>query len=848
MSPRFAALAVVVAIVAAGLAAPVTGSAAPLRAAISPSGARMLARCPWVAASREGIGTPSELANEVVAKMTLAQKVGFVSLGNGHDVENFNTGVPSLCIPELTLSDGPSGLAGLLTGVTQLPAPLGVAASFDPALAEAEGHVLGAEARAKGIDVVQAPDLNLARVPLGGRNFETFGEDPLLSADLGVAEIRGIQGTGVMAMVKHFTAYTQETARARLDQVVSERSLAEVYDLPFQAAVEGARVAAVMCSTGLLNGVRDCDDTQVYATLRSWGFTGFVRSDLRAVPDAAPAFEAGLDLLKSSSTPSLLTLVRSGELPVPELNRAVHAVLSEMFAFGLIARPRDLHVDRAVDARSHAAVALRAAEESAVLLKNESAVLPLSPREGSVAVIGADAVTPLTAGRGSSHVVAPFIVSPLASLRSALGPKVIVTYARGEPTTLNLGGLHDASVVSKTTIPAEPRGRAPGAGDGGADLAIEAAANVTNAIITADAPGVGRGWSHWRATVRVRHSGEFEVSVRDIGDAWFYLDGRRIISSPGLHARVVATAIVKLRTGRRYTFSARWFSVIHQAPPAFGLVDVSPAIDAAVRAARLARVALVVAGEPSTEGADQSSFELPGDENLLIERVAAANPRTIVILNTANAVLMPWLAHVRAVLEAWYPGEEDGRALAALLTGRVDPSGRLPITFPAAPSAQPAATASSFPGVDDRVAFGVGPAALDVGYRWYDARGVAPLFAFGDGLDYTTFRFSSFDAHRDGHGVIARAGVTNTGQRTGVDVVECYVRFPPVAGEPPEQLKAFARVRLAPGATRLVTLHIPASALRVFAQGGWRSVAGDYVVAVGSSSRDLALRRTVALN
>lgn len=828
-----------------GFVSPNAAGAAPTRPVFNAATVRALTRCPWVTASRDGIDTPAELADEVIAKMTLAQKVAFVSLRNGNGVENFNTGIPGLCIPALTLSDGPSGLAGLLAGVTQLPAPLGIAASFDPSLAEAEGRVLGAEARTKGIDVVQAPDLNIARVPLGGRNFETFGEDPLLSGELGVAEVKGIQSEGVMALVKHFTAYTQETARARLDQDVPARALAEIYDAPFQAAVQGAHPAAVMCSTGLLNGVRDCDDAQLYATLRSWGFKGFVRSDLRAVPEAAPAFKAGLDLLKSRSTPSLLTLARSGGLPLRDLNRAARAILTEMFAFGLVAHPRGVHVDRVADTAAHAAVALRAAEESAVLLKNDG-VLPLSTHEGSVAIIGSDAAAPLTAGRGSSHVVAPFVLTPLNLLRSALGSEATITYVPGEPTSLNLGGLHGASLVSKTTLPAEPPIRA-GRDNGGADLTIEAAANVTNAIITADKPGVGRGWSHWRATVRVRRSGEYEVSVRDVGDAWFSLDGRRIISSPGLHAPVDATTIVKLREGRRYTFSARWFTVIHQPPPSFGLVDVTPAINAAVLAARKASVALVFAGEPSTEGADQGSLNLPGDENLLIQRVADANPRTVVILNTANAVLMPWLKDVSAVLETWFPGEEDGRAVAALLTGRVDPSGRLPISFPASPLKQPAASAASFPGVDDVVHFGAGPAALDVGYRWYEAHGVTPLFGFGDGLDYTTFRFSSFSVRRSARGVVASLDITNTGRRSGVEVAQCYVRFPPTADEPPEQLKAFARVQLAPAETRHVTLQLPASAFEVFTQDHWHDVSGDYVIAVGSSSQDLAFQQAVAL-
>lgn len=826
------------------LATPLASASPPARRlALAP----LATRCPWVAASRRHAATPARLAGEVLARMTLAQKVGYVTLGNGHDIENFDTGVASLCLPALTLSDGPSGLAGLLTRVTQLPAPLAVAASFDPSLARAVGGVLGAEARVKGIDVVQAPDLNLARVALGGRNFETYGEDPLLASVLGAATVEGIQRHGVMAMVKHFTAYTQETARARLDQQVTRRALEEVYDAPFRAALVVGHAAALMCATGLVNGVRACSDRALYATLHSWGFHGIVRSDLRAVLRPAPAFATGLDLLKSNATPPLARLVRAHVLPVRDLNRAVRTVLTEMFSYGLVAHPRAVRADASATTPGHAAVALRAAEESAVLLKDAGGVLPLSRHAGSVAVIGADAATPVTAGRGSSEVIAPFVLSPLTSLRAALGGRVRVTYQPGEPARLGLGGLHAISVQSSTTFPVA---RTAGSGrdvNGGADLAIEAAANVTDAIITASVPGHGRGWSHWRATVRVRHSGDYEVSTRDVGDAWFSLDGRRLLASPGLHAPVDSTTVVHLRARRDYTFSATWFSVIHEPPPAFGLVDVTADIARAVRAARAARVAVVFADEPSTEGADQTSFDLPGDQNLLIEKVAAANPRTIVVLNTANAVAMPWLGAVSAVLEDWYPGEEGGRAVAALLTGRVDPSGRLPITFPASPRAQPTASIRDFPGVDDVAHFGTGAAALEIGYRWYLAHGVTPLFAFGFGLDYTTFHYARLRLATTASALRVATVVTNTGHRAGVAVVQCYVRFPAAAHEPPESLKAFERVTIAPGASRRVTLVVPTSSLRVYERGRWRSVAGTYTLGVGSSSEDLPLSRTVTL-
>ena len=366
--------------------------------------------CPWVRESAHHFESPSELADQVIAKMTLLEKAKFVTLSDGHDIENFNIGVPSLCIPPLTLTDGPDGIAGRTTGGTQLPAAIGIAASFDSSLAYATGQLLGQEAKAKGLDVVQGPDLNIARVPLSGRIFESFGEDPYLTSVLGVANIEGIQSTGAMALAKHFTAYSQETARARIDQIVTPRALAELYDAPFEAAVEDAHVAALMCSSGLLNGVPACSSSYVYNTLKSWGFTGFVRSDLRAVRYPAIAFRAGLDMIKPSSAAFIEKIVLEHLLPVNDLNRAVSTILTQMFAYGIVAHPRDPNVYTVTTTPAHNQVAMRAAEESIVLLKNEGDALPVSTSASSIAVIGSDASTsPVNTGFGSSRVVPPFL-------------------------------------------------------------------------------------------------------------------------------------------------------------------------------------------------------------------------------------------------------------------------------------------------------------------------------------------------------------------------------------------------------------------------------------------------------
>ncbi len=800
--------------------------------------------CPWVGESRRHLASPAALARKVTQRMTLSQKASFVVLSIRGAVENSNIGVPSLCVPALTLTDGPDGVGNVLTGVTQFPAAISVAASFNPAIARSLGAAMGEEARDKGFDVLQGPDLNLARVPLSGRVYEGYGEDPDLISVMGVAAIEGIQSTRVMAEAKHFAGYTQETARGRVNQLISSRVLAELYDPPFRAAVSQAHVASIMCAMGSLNGVNDCSSPFVYATLRSWGFEGFTRTDYRAVRSVASAFAAGLSMVKPGSAPQIIRLVRSGKMSMATLNRAVTAVLTQMFQYGLIAHPRLMALDHKVNLSAHAKVALRAAEAGIVLLKNEYGMLPLTRNVGSIAVIGSDAQTaPFTSGAGSSRVKAPYLIRPLEAIKSAWGPRVKVTYSPGGPRWLELDQLQFINLLSGTPLRRPTRIRTVGE-PGKADLKIDFAEGVTSANATANHPGNTDGWSRWRVVMAAPRSGLYEFSLQEVGDTWFSMNGKVLFASPGLHGPAISTVTVPLVSGRHYTFSARWFRATATTVPKFGIRDVTPEIAAAVAAARKAKVAIVFAGSFSTEGSDQLSLSLVGDANALISAVAAVNPRTIVVLNTGGAVHMPWLGHVQAVLEAWYPGQMDGAAVAEVLSGAVDPSGHLPISFPASETPQPVNIGASYPGINSVVNFS---AALDVGYRWFQTQGVTPLFPFGYGLSYTAFHLSSASLLTIAGGVSVRVNVTNTGSRAGADLVQAYVHYPQSTGEPPLQLRAFAQVALAVGQTRTITLSIPSRGFEVYIQRHFTVEAGSYGIDLGSSSSDLPIHLTTQL-
>ncbi|NNN01290.1 MAG: hypothetical protein HKL86_05615 [Acidimicrobiaceae bacterium] len=818
----------------------VTGTA---QAQSVPHQPKLNSGCRWIAQSLKSHINPSVLAQEVLRQMTLHEKANMLVLVMRPQLENLSDGVPRLCIPELWLSDGPVGLGDGLAGVTQFPSAIGVAASFDPHVASSIGVALAQEARSKGINVVQGTELNLARVAQSGRIFETYGEDPFLTSVMGVANIEGTQSQGVMAMAKHLGAYTQETARLNLNQIVSVRALEELYLAPFRAAVQQAHVASVMCSYGSINGVNSCSDPFLYSSLRSWGFRGFVRSDFHAIPPTAvaKAFRAGLSLIKPATTLDIMYLIETGAISRAVLNRAVLPVLTEMFRFREVGTSRSGNLANRATTASHVATALHAAESSIVLLKNAGAILPLATTK-SIAVIGTDAnQTPMVAGGGSSAVLAPRPVTPLSAIRSVMGSHASVTFASGGPAGVELDSLSGIAVVRGTPLklirpPQTPRTNGKG------DIIIDNNPNITPAVATATSWGKGEGWSSWRMAVRAKATGTYEVAVQQCGDAWFYLNHRPLLSSAGIHSCSQMSTTVHLVAGRSYLFDGHWFSVTGVARPRFGILDVTPDINRAVSVARKAQVAVVFAGDYNSESLDRPNLYLPGDANALIKAVAAVNPHTVVVLNTGGAVLMPWVKQVAGVLEAWYPGQVDGTAVAKVLAGAIDPSGHLPITFPASASATPTESANSFPGVKSVVRFNGG---LDVGYRWYQAHHVTPLFAFGYGLSYTSFSLANPGVTKSRAGYIVSTDVKNTGSTSGAAVVQCYVAYPSAATEPPLQLRGFARVALASGQSKQVSILIPWSGFASYIGHSFVTVHGHYGISIGQSSTSLPLHLSV---
>lgn len=790
--------------------------------------------------------TGTDRIARLVAAMTLDEKVSMLrGAGDPDGVAGagYLPGVPRLGVPALRFTDGPAGVR-TNRPATALPAPLALAATFDVDLARQYGRVIALEARAHGQHVLLGPAVNLARVPQAGRNFETFGEDPLLTSRLAVAEIEGLQGGGVIAAVKHFVAANQEAGRGTLDVRVGARALREGELLPFEAAVD-AGVGAVVTSESLLDGTPASEHGMLLTDVlkRQWNFRGFVVSAWGTARAAGPALLAGLDVEMPRGTQfaGMNAAVTAGQVPAAAIDDAVTRILRQMDRAGLLpdggAPPSPPSL---ADVRAHAQAAREIAAAGAVLLRNEGDVLPLRREDlASVLVIGPTAERPLVGGGGRARVTPVTAESALVALRRRAGAGQV----RFEPG-LDLDGV---------TVPAEVLGGEPI--DATRGLGLPAGTTRTwNATLRAPADGTytlmlqaDRG----QATLQIDDQLVIGESAEPAPGTGLYLDGvfgglfppSSLETAAGLQTMGVTRV---LERGREYAIVVTATAPANR-PQHLRLAWVTPdamraRVADAVAAARTARVAIVFAHDEGAEGRDRGSLALPAEQDALIAAVAAVNPRTVVVLNTGGPVLMPWLPRVKAVLQTWYAGQDGGPATAAMLTGDLSPGGRLPMTFPRRLEDTPTFAPERYPGIEGRVEY---EESLFGGYRGYDQTRVAPLFPFGHGLSYTRFSYGGVSARADDAQAAVTFTVRNTGGRAGSEVAQIYVEPPtgaPVA-LPVRVLAGFVRVTLRPGESRTVTVPLDDRALSYWseADGRWIRV-GHRPFVVGSSSRDVRLR------
>ncbi|MGW0336930.1 beta-glucosidase [Streptomyces sp. NPDC003011] len=819
------------------------------------------------AAASQRIRQARGRAEKRVAELTLDEKLQLVH-GTGrpsritpNGTAGKVSGVPRLGIPDLVMADGPNGVGNGSQGVTAFAAAVSMAASWDPDLLSRLGRAMGNEHAAKGHGVALTPTVNILRLPHWGRSFETFGEDPYLSAQLAVAQIAGIHDSGVLATVKHLAANNQENNRWQVDTVVGERALREIYLPAFEAAVASG-VLVVMTAYNKVNGHFAGENHHLVTEIlkNDWGFAGFTVSDWAATHDATASALAGLDVeMPHGPLPQypkhygdeLAAAVKSGAVPLARLDDMVIRVLTAMEAVGLIHPQRQGHVDAPAATTEHRDLARRAVAAGTVLLRNEHQALPLTTELSSIAVIGAAADTaPVVTGGGSALVRAQDVVTPLRGIEARAGAGIDVRYSPGTAGTGMLPPLPAPILRSQAGSHGWDAQYFPTADHSGAATTVQ----VEPAIDTQLAAGraLAGVWSaRWTTTFTPETTGPHRFTLDASGYATLRLgdsaehinDGRDL--STVEHLTVHLTADVPLSIELDYRAE-----LLEKRIPRVGVGMLPPdpeLLQHAVATAAASDVAVVVVNDLRTEGSDVPSLALPGDQDDLIRAVATANPRTVVVLHTAGPVLMPWLDQVAAVVEAWYPGQENGTGLADVLFGDVNPSGRLPMTFPRADDQHPAgADPRRYPGSDGVVRY---DEELLVGYRWWHATQRTPLFPFGHGLSYTTFAYDDLEIAVDGDDVTVAWTVTNIGECTGRDVPQVYLGYPEEVGEPPWQLRRFHSVLLEPGQSKRLTTTLSTADRRFWndAANRWSVSPGRHRIAVGASATDLRLLAAVTL-
>lgn len=808
--------------------------------------------------------TPAEL-EALADAMTLEEQVSLLA---GEDFWS-TPAVARLGIGKLRVTDGPNGARGsgsLIGGVRSACFPVGIAlgATWNVSLVEEIGAALAEEVKSKGAHMLLAPTVNMQRTVTNGRNFECYSEDPLLAAELATAYVGGLQARGVAATVKHFVGNESEIERTTMSSEIDERTLREVYLMPFEWAVKKAGAWGIMSSYNRLNGTFTSEHGWLLTTVLrdEWGYDGIVMSDWFGSHSTAPTVNAGLDLEMPGPTrdrgDKLLAAVREGAVDARTVRRLALDMLRLMDRTGALRDTAPL-LERAEDRPEHRALIRRAGAEAAVLLKN-SGLLPLAV-DGRIAVIGPNARSAQIMGGGSAQLNAHYRVSPWEGLVSVLGEGRLV-YARGctnhrfEPV---MRGRFTVEFFANRNFAGQPVVETHD------DAAAFWAGRIGGGAIDADCFS-----ARLRGTYEAEATGLHRVGIYSAGLSRIFLDGRLVADawSDWRKGRtffeqgcdeVVGT--IELEAGRTYDVVIEFVSRTgaEMAFSAFaagiGMPLGSEAIAEAAAAAAGAEIAVVCVGrngEWDTEGSDLEGIALPGRQNELVSAVARANPNTVVVLQSGGPVEMPWLDEVAAVLQAWYPGQEAGNAIADVLTGAVEPSGRLPQTFPARWSDNPAHSQDPevYPGLDGKVRYVEG---VFVGYRHYDRHGIVPLFPFGFGLGYTSFAVSepavSDDRFETEGKVEVAVTLTNTGRRKGACVVQLYVGDEAASvHRPAKELKAFGKAVLGPGESRRIAFGLDARAFAFYApeQECWLVEAGEFAIRVGFSSADLPLCARVA--
>ncbi len=814
-------------------------------------------------------GDVEQRVEAILSKMTLEQKIDMI----GGEDDFYIRAYPDLGLPRLRMADGPIGVRHGGPSTT-MAGGISMAASWDPALAAQVGTQIARDARAKGVHFMLGPAFNIYRAPMNGRNFEYLGEDPYLASQMAVGYIEGMQSQGVSATAKHFMGNNSDYDRHNTDSIIDERTMREIYLPAFEASVKQGHVRAVMDSYNLTNGTHMTQNAHFNIEIlkKEWGFDGILMSDWTSTYDGVGAANGGLDLEMPSgkfmNRQKLLPAIQQGQVSVATIDDKVRRILRVAIQFGWLDREQtDLSISRYN--REGDQVALQAAREGAVLLKNDGNLLPLKKDAvKSILVVGPDAYPGVPVGGGSARVVPFEAVSFLRGISDYVGNAAQVFYSPGIPTVQEMAAVKSFSTTASG-------GTVGFKAEHFTNPDLQGAPFFTRTEELVDfgpppskktLPGEALS-SRWSGYYKPAAAGKYDLFVSSTGeDGGYYrvfVDDKIVLDDWTTSREVLGVATLTFDTNPHKVVlehhgQSEWLGGrLHMGITREGTY-VLP--DAKKLAAKADVVVLAVGFDPQseTEGADRT-FHLPPGQDELIEEMAAANKNTIVVLTSGGGTDMnAWLDRVPALLEAWYPGQEGGKAAAEILFGDVNPSGRLPATFerrwednPVHESYYPAAGSN-------RVVYKEG---VFVGYRGYEQNGTKPLFPFGYGLSYTSFGYANLtikpaDPNAKSNGLSAPLyqvsfDVTNTGTRAGADVAQLYVAEAHAkVPRPAKELKGFARIELKPGETKTATVILDGRAFSYYDADAksWHADPGEFQILVGRSSQDIQLHSGVSLS
>lgn len=808
-------------------------------------------------------------AHAMLSKLTLEQKIELIG---GVD-SMFTHAEPSIDLPRLKMSDASVGVR-TWGPTTAYAGGVALAATWDPDFARSLGIALGHDARARGVNFLLGPGVNIARSPVNGRNFEYLSEDPYLNSALVVPYIEGVQSQGVSATVKHYALNNQEYNRHNVDVSADERTMREIYLPSFEAAVTRAGVGAVMDSYNLINGshATQNDFLNLKVLKGEWKFTGVLMSDWDATYDGVAAANNGLDLEMPSprfmNAATLLPAVKNGSVKESTIDDKVLRILRLALRFDWLSRPQ-LDLNDSTYSVADRPVALKGALESLTLLKNDDHLLPLDKAKvKTIAIIGPDAWPAIPGGGGSSQAT-PFEASSIVTgIANLLGPNVRVLYTRGLPDMQEVFWRTKwDGPISEDTYPSNNFTGTP------ANTTVRAINNYKEEWWgPADKSPRSLRYS---ATFKAGVAGKYLVLAAASGGDHYSIsiDGKKLIEQKQIEGQHPEWDTIALEDGQTIHVTADYLPAFSGNRFALGIENqddlITPDVSTFAKAADVAIVAVGFNASTESEGLDRT-FSLPWGQDTLIQSVAAVNPHTVVTLTAGGAVdTSLWLDRVQALLDTWYPGQEGGDAIAQVLFGQRNPEGKLPVSFDRSwqqnpsyndyypiPGANTSLHVKEFgrPDRDDIIPHVKYNDKLMVGYRYWTTTGKQPLYPFGYGLSYTTFSFSNITAPasaKAGADVEVSFDLKNTGSVEGAEVAQLYVSDPSAKVSRPErELKGFEKVRLAPGESKHVTLKLNARSFSYWdeASHGWHIDPGKFVVRVGDSSENTPLTANITLN